>query len=104
MTVVVLEAVAEEGKPVSEVIKGLSTRVRSGEINAHVTDIPGRLAALARRFADGELDEFDGITISYPAWWFNVRPSNIEPLLRLNVEADNRALMEQQRGEVLGVR
>ena len=99
----VLEVVSEEGKPVSEVIKSLCSRVRSGEINTHVADIPAKLAELKRKYADGELDELDGITISYPDWWFNVRPSNTEPLLRLNVEADNRALMERKRDEVLGV-
>jgi phosphomannomutase len=99
----VLEVVSEEGKPVSEVVRGLSTRSRSGEINSHVTDIPGKLAELKERFKNGELDELDGITISYPTWWFNVRPSNTEPLLRLNVEADSKELMEQKRDEVLSV-
>ena len=100
---VVLEVISEEGKPVSEVVKGLSTRVRSGEINTHVADVPAKLAELKARYKDGQQDELDGITVSYPAWWFNVRPSNTEPLLRLNLEADNQALMEQKRDEVLGV-
>lgn len=100
---VVLEVVSEEGKPVSEVVRGLSTRSRSGEINSQVADIPGKLAELKARYKDGELDELDGITISYPTWWFNVRPSNTEPLLRLNVEADSKELMEQKRDEVLSI-
>ena len=100
---VVLEVVCEEGKAVSEVIAGLCSRERSGEINSHVNDIPAKLSALKSRYRDGVLDELDGITIAYPTWWFNVRPSNTEPLLRLNLEADNRALMEQKRDELLSV-
>jgi phosphomannomutase len=100
---VVLEVISEEGKPVSEVIKSLCSRARSGEINTHVANIPAKLAELKQRFSDGQQDELDGITVSYPHWWFNVRPSNTEPLLRLNVEADSRELMEQKRDEVLGV-
>jgi phosphomannomutase len=100
---VVLEVVSEEGKPVSEVLKGLCSRVRSGEINSHVKNIPAKLAELKTRYADGQQDELDGITISYPHWWFNVRPSNTEPLLRLNVEADTRGLMEQKRDELLRI-
>ena len=100
---VVLEVVSEEGKPVSEVLKGLCSRVRSGEINSHVKNIPAKLDELKMRYADGDLDELDGITISYPHWWFNVRPSNTEPLLRLNVEADTHGLMEQKRDELLGI-
>jgi phosphomannomutase len=68
-----------------------------------VANIPAKLDELKRRYSDGQLDELDGITISYPNWWFNVRPSNTEPLLRLNVEADDERLMEQKRDEVLGV-
>jgi phosphomannomutase len=100
---VVLEVVSEEGKPVSEVLKGLCSRVRSGEINSHVKNIPAKLDELKARYADGVQDELDGITISYPHWWFNVRPSNTEPLLRLNVEADTRGLMEQKRDELLKI-
>jgi phosphomannomutase len=100
---VVLEVVSEEGKPVSAVIKGLCSRVRSGEINSHVANIPAKLDELKMHYADGTLDELDGITIAYPTWWFNVRPSNTEPLLRLNVEADTHGLMEQKRDELLGI-
>jgi phosphomannomutase len=100
---VVLELVSKEGKSVSELIQSLSTRVRSGEINSHVSDAPAKMAAIERHYADAQIDHLDGITVSYPTWWFNVRPSNTEPLLRLNVEADNRQLMEQKRDEVLAL-
>jgi phosphomannomutase len=100
---VVLELVSQEGTTVSALIRSLDTRVRSGEINTHVADIPGKLAEIERHYADGAIDHLDGTTVNYPTWWFNVRPSNTEPLLRLNVEADNRALMEQKRDEVLAI-
>ena len=98
-----LEVIAEEGQPVSTLSASLCPRVRSGEINSEVADIPATCARVKKAFPDGQLDELDGVTITYPDWWLSVRPSNTEPLLRLNVEADTRALMEQKRDTVLQV-
>jgi phosphomannomutase len=98
-----LELFGEAAKPVSEVIAPIDTRFRSGEINAHVADIPAKLAEIEKHYAGAEIDHLDGVTISYPDWWMNVRPSNTEPLLRLNVEGDTRELMEQHRDEVLAL-
>jgi phosphomannomutase len=89
--------------PVSSVIAPIDRRSRSGEINSTVADIPGKLEALERHFHDGTLDRLDGITIQYPDWWMNVRPSNTEPLLRLNVEGDTQELMERHRDEALTI-
>jgi phosphomannomutase len=77
--------------------------VRSGEINSKVSDVQGKLQALEEQFGRNaqSVDHLDGITVDYGDWWFNVRPSNTEPLLRLNVEANNRELMEQKRDELL---
>jgi len=99
----VLELVSQEGKSVSTLLRSLDTRVRSGEINSHVADIPAKLDSLQQRYADGQIDHLDGITVSYPTWWFNVRASNTEPLLRLNVEGDTRELMESKRDELLAL-
>jgi phosphomannomutase len=99
----VLELVSREKKPVSELIRSIDTRVRSGEINSKVQDIPGRLQAISESFKDAKLDELDGLTVEYPDWWFNVRPSNTEPLLRLNVEGDTRDQMEKGRDRALAV-
>jgi len=99
----VLELVSQEGKSVSTLLRSLDTRVRSGEINSHVADIPAKLEQLQQRYADGQIDHLDGITVSYPTWWFNVRASNTEPLLRLNVEGDTRELMESKRDELLAL-
>ena len=102
---ITLELVSIEGKPLSELLKPLDKGVRSGEINSVVNDVQGKLKALEEKFGkDAEsVDHLDGITVDYGDWWFNVRPSNTEPLLRLNVEANNRELMKQKRDAVLAV-
>lgn len=96
-----LELLSEANEPVSRQIAPIDTRFRSGEINSTVDDADAKLADLERRFAGAEIDRLDGLTIAYPDWWMNVRPSNTEPLLRLNVEGDTQAAMEQHRDEVL---
>jgi phosphomannomutase len=100
---VVLELVSREGEPVSELLRPLDRRVRSGEINSHVRDANAKLAEIERRYADASIDHLDGVTISYPIWWANIRPSNTEPLLRLNVEADDPATLAAKRDELLAV-
>ncbi len=98
-----LELFSEAGKPVSEVIVPIDTRFRSGEINSSVTDVAAKLREIEEHYKDAEIDHLDGVTISYPDWWMNVRPSNTEPLLRLNVEGDTKALMERHRDEALAL-
>src|ERR1019366_6019935 len=66
----VLELVSRENKPVSELVRSISTRVRSGEITAHVQDTQGRLKALADHFKDARQDDLDGLTVQYNDWWF----------------------------------
>jgi phosphomannomutase len=89
--------------PVSSVIAPIDRRCRSGEINSTVKDIPGKLAALQAHFKDAAIDYLDGVTIQYGDWWMNVRASNTEPLLRLNVEGDTKELMERHRDEALAI-
>jgi phosphomannomutase len=89
--------------PVSSVIAPIDRRFRSGEINSKVSDIPGRLAAIEERYADARIDRLDGITFEYHDWWMNIRASNTEPLLRLNVEGDTPALMRQHRDQALAL-
>lgn len=98
-----LEVFSQADKPVSEVIAPIDTRFRSGEINTEVKDVPAKLTQLQAHFKDAQIDHLDGVTISYPHWWMNVRPSNTEPLLRLNVEGDTKALMEEHRDEALTI-
>jgi phosphomannomutase len=98
-----LELFSEAGKPVSAVIAPIDTRFRSGEINSQVKESAAKLGEIEERYADAQIDHLDGVTVSYPNWWMNVRPSNTEPLLRLNVEGDTKALMEQHRDEALAL-
>lgn len=98
-----LELFSQADKKISEVIAPIDTRFRSGEINSTVKDIPKKLEEIQAHYKDAQIDHLDGITISYPTWWMNIRPSNTEPLLRLNVEGDTEALMEQHRDEALAL-
>jgi phosphomannomutase len=78
----------------------------SGEINtklASMQDVPQKLAAIQARYKDATLATMDGLSVDYPDWHFNVRPSNTEPLLRLNLEAATPAMMKEKRDEVLAL-
>jgi phosphomannomutase len=78
----------------------------SGEINTKLKsmdEVPARLAAIESRYQDAQIQQLDGVSVDYPDWHFNVRASNTEPLLRLNLEAQTPALMEEKRDEVLGL-
>jgi phosphomannomutase len=100
-----LELVSRRGKPLSEILRPYRERFfLTGELNTPVADVPLKLHELKERFADsGKVSHLDGISIEFPDWHFNVRPSNTEPLLRLNLEARSRELMERKRDEVLSV-
>ncbi|MBX6754927.1 MAG: phosphomannomutase/phosphoglucomutase [Thermorudis peleae] len=97
----VLELLSREGVTVSAAIRPIDRYVRSGEINVTVRDIPRVLGGLEEHFADGEIDHLDGLTVNYPDWWFNARPSNTQPLLRINIEATTRELLEAKKTEIL---
>jgi len=83
----VLEALSAEGRPLSEILSKYRRYWNSGEINTVVRDQAGKLKQVAEVYGDGEVDWTDGLTVDYPDWWFSLRGSNTEPLLRLNVEA-----------------
>ena len=83
----VLEALASQDQPLSSVIRPFRRYWNSGEVNTEVADPAAKVEELAAAYADGTQDRTDGLTVDYPDWWFNVRPSNTEPLLRLNLEA-----------------
>jgi len=99
----VLQLVSEANEPLSAVIRPLDPYVRSGEINSEVNDPAETIARIeaAYRGTGVEPDHLDGLTISFPEWWFNVRPSNTQPLLRLNVEASTPEQLEDVTDEVL---
>jgi phosphomannomutase len=73
----------------------------SGEINREVKDAAVVFAALAAEYADGKITRLDGLSVEYPDFWFNVRSSNTEPKIRLNLEATSREIMEKKRNEIL---
>jgi phosphomannomutase len=97
----VLEGLSRFDGPLSQMVKPYDRYASSGEINSVVTDQQGAIERLRERHADGKQDMLDGLTVEYEDWWFNCRPSNTEPLLRLNLDARTQPLMEQKRDEVL---
>ncbi len=96
-----------QDRPLSELAARFTPYAASGELNSTVTDIPAAYERIVRAYAEFALDELDGLTVSGNTdgvfWWFNVRPSNTEPLLRLNVEAGKSADMERIRDNVLSL-
>jgi phosphomannomutase len=100
-----LERVSQAEKPLSEILRPFRERYFiTGEINSTVSDVPVKLQELKERFGrEGRVSHLDGVSVDADDWHFNVRPSNTEPLLRLNLEARTQKLMEQKRDEVLAV-
>ena len=98
------DLISKRGR-LSEVLASLRSRYFiTGEINTPVADVPSKLEELEARFgADGQVSHLDGLSISFDDWHFNVRPSNTEPLLRLNLEARSEEQMNRRLDEVLGV-
>jgi phosphomannomutase len=100
----VLELLGTSGRKLSELVAPLRARYHiSGEVNSRVADVPGALRRLEERYADGRVTRLDGVSVDYDDWHFNVRGSNTEPLLRLNLEAGSAADMERRRDEVLAL-
>jgi len=101
LTLEFLRFISEKNKPLSDIIKPYKKYFHSGEINSLIEDKEGKIKELSEKYADGNPNFLDGITIEYKDWWFNVRPSNTENKLRLNLEAKTKELMERKRDEVL---
>ena len=96
--------VSKSDKPLSALIAPLRKYYASGEINTHVSRDPQAiLAEIKASYSNGRLFELDGVSVEYADWWFNVRCSNTEPLVRLNLEAKTQALMEAKRDELLAI-
>ena len=100
---------SRSAEPLSRRVEGLRRYHATGEINFHVADKDGAIALLKREFADGRQDALDGITVEYGElsspdwWWFNVRASNTEPLLRLNLEAKSSATRDKRRAQLIAL-
>lgn len=95
--------ICKTGRKVSDLVAPLRKYFASGEINSKVADVPAVLAKIKAKYADGHMFELDGISVEYGDWWFNVRSSNTEPLLRLIVEAKTMDRMEEKRDELLAL-
>lgn len=96
-----IDVLGREQTSIEDLLAPLRRWSSTGEINFEVPDKTAVLDRIAREFADGRQDTLDGITVEYDDWWFNVRPSNTEPLLRLNLEARTPELLEQARRRLL---
>lgn len=96
----VLSILSEQGKPLSELMKQYYTYAQSGEINFEVEDKDAKIRELGSAYKNGQIDNLDGITIDLGHWWFNVRKSNTEPLLRLNLEAKTPADVQNRLKEL----
>jgi phosphomannomutase len=101
--VLVLEQLSKSDQPLSELRVPFERYAMSGEINTRVADPPAVIERIAAEFAAAEQDRLDGLTVDVGDWWFNLRPSNTEPLLRLNLEARDRAACDEHTREVLAL-
>jgi phosphomannomutase len=100
----ILELLSKKDAKLSELVGQFrSTYFISGEINSEVADPRAKMDELEERYADGEVTKLDGVSVDYEDWHFNVRPSNTEPLLRLNVEAATPERMAQLRDQILAI-
>jgi phosphomannomutase len=101
-----LAALGDQPRPLSQLLSAYTRYFASGEINSEVADQAASTEQVRQAFSGRpgvSTDEFDGLTVAGSTWWFNLRPSNTEPLLRLNVEADTEATMAALRDEILGM-
>ena len=100
---VCLELLSRGNMPLHEKIAEIDPYFRSGEINSKVSSAREKIEEVAAHFADAQQDRLDGLTVSYDDFWFNIRPSNTEPLLRLNIEADSEATLKIRTDEILKI-
>ncbi len=98
--IAIVNTLTRSGKSLGDLIEPLNIYASSGERNFENNDTPGTFQRLADKYADAELDHLDGVTVQYKDWWFNVRASNTEPLLRLNMEARDDTLLAKKLAEL----
>jgi phosphomannomutase len=104
LAVVAIANIVSRGtKTLSEALEPLRRYIQTGEVNFRVEDKEAKMRAIEAAFPDAETDWLDGVTVQYPAWWCNVRPSNTEPLLRLNLEANDARTFEAARKRVFSI-
>ena len=96
-----LQIISKEGKPVSELVKELSIYAPPFQMNFKVEDGNAVLEKIKEKYADAKQDYLDGVTVEYDNWWFNLRPSNTEPVIKLTIEADTQELLEEKKQELI---
>ena len=101
--VILLQLLSNYDQPLSEIVKPFYKYFKSPELNFEVKNKEEIIEKVKQKYSDGKQDFLDGVTVEYKDWWFNVRPSNTEPLLRLTVEADTQELLEQKKKELTKV-
>jgi len=102
--VLMLEILSVKGQSLSELLKPVMEKYFvSGEINSEVNDIPKKIAEIEEKYQDGKIEHIDGLSVEYKDWRFNLRGSNTEPKLRLNVESFDKDIMEEKRDELLAL-
>jgi len=97
---ILLQIISESGRKVSDLIKELSPYVKSAEVNFEVKDKEKAIEAIREKYSDGKQDLLDGVTVEYEKWWFNLRLSQTEPLLRLTIEADTKEILDEKKKEL----
>jgi phosphomannomutase len=97
---ILLSLLSKENKKLSEIVEGLNPYYYLDEINIKTEKTEEIIAAAREKFKDGKQDELDGFTVEYKDWWFNIRPSNTEPLLRITIEADTKEIAEEKEKEM----
>jgi len=99
---ILLQVISAENKKISSIEKELTLYFKADQLNFEVENKEGVLEKIKEKYSDGKQDFLDGVTVDFKDWWFNVRPSNTEPLLRLTIEADTQELLEQKKKELRG--
>jgi phosphomannomutase len=101
----VLQLISVSDQSLSEILEPIDTRVRSGEINSEIADVKGTMKRVESFYRDlgADIDHLDGLTAGFDDWWLNLRASNTQPLIRLNVEAETQDLLDEKTAEVLGL-
>jgi phosphomannomutase len=104
-SLVIMEMLSKKKAKLSDLLRQLEAKYFiSGEINTRITGDPqAKMQELADTFSDGKIEWLDGVSVTFDDWHFNVRPSNTEPLLRLNLEAKSKTLMEEKRDQILEI-
>ncbi|OGZ06240.1 MAG: hypothetical protein A2845_00330 [Candidatus Lloydbacteria bacterium RIFCSPHIGHO2_01_FULL_49_22] len=101
--ILIMNIMASSGKKLSELVQHVSRYAHSGELNFAIKNSAALFTITKEKYADGKLDTLDGIKISYPNWWFSLRASNTEPLVRLNIEGDTSMILEDKKLELLSL-